>query len=487
MLMWIILSLYIAVIAVLGFMAYQKGVPTTEDYYLEGRSVSTFALAITMFATIASAFFYLGIAGAMAVHGVPFMAVGLWQFFTVLAMFYIGTRIWKLGKAFGYITPADLISHYYEDNKIIRFLVPLVFLMGAFSFMVLQMKGAGLSIEVLTDGQISSHTAMVVFSLIALAYVLAGGIRAVIWTDVFQGVYFGGIVLIIFFLTIFYIVPSAGIDNVWDSIANSKPEHLGFPGGKGAFGWGLLFSLVVVTGISNVGQPAVFQRFFMAKSAKTIRSAALLYAIIIVPLIYLLLYMTFAGIQVVTPPSPDMLFPTLLKEFAPVLAAFFIAGVIAAAMSTVDSLLISLSSMLTIDYAQKLLGFAPTQVQAVRIGRIFIVVVLVISYLLALRSPQMLATLALLQVGFAGCVLVPLVGVMMWKRASTAGAIAALVLGPTAVAVTAFWIKAPLGFNQNFWGPVIALVALVLVSLVTPAVKESHQAQFRQVLGRTSS
>jgi SSS family solute:Na+ symporter len=289
-------------------------------------------------------------------------------------------------------------------------------------------------------------------------------------------------VVVVFLVTMFVVVPEAGLDSVWGGMESAKPKHMGFPGGAGAFGWGLFFSLVVATGLSNVGQPAVFQRFFMARSAKTIRDSAVLYAVIIVPLVFLLVYMTFAGIQTVTPNRPDMLFPTMLSKFAPVLAAFFIAGVIAAAMSTVDSLLISLSSMLAIDYVQKLLGYSPTQAQAVRMGRIFIVLVLVVSYLLALRSPQMLATLALLQVGFAGCVIVPLIGVLKWKRASTAGAIAGLIAGPVAVAVTAFYVKSPLGFNQNFWGPAVGIVAFVLVSLVTPAVNDSHQAQFRQAL-----
>jgi SSS family solute:Na+ symporter len=493
--MWIVLAVYLLIVAGIGYYAYQKSTPSVEDYFLQSRGVGTFALALTLFATIASAFFYLGIGGAMAGHGVPFMAVGLWQFFTVLAMLYIGTRLWKLAKTFNYITPADLLSHYYEDNKIVRAAIPIIFLLGAFPFMILQMRGAGLSLEVLTDGNVKSTTGIILFTVLALAYVLAGGVRAVVWTDVFQGVYFGGLVVIVFLAIIFVIIPAGNIDSVWGGIEQTKAEMLTFPGGRGVFAWGLLLSLVVFTGIANIGQPAVFQRFFMAKSVKTIRQSAVLYGIIIVPLIYLLLYMTLAGIQLVEPPQPDMLFPTLLNQFAPVLAAFFIAGVVAAGMSTVDSLLVSLSSMVTVDYAEKLFGYQPSQQQAVMMGRVFIVIVAVIAFLLALTSTKALVDLALLQVGFASCVMVPLIGPLLWKRASTGGAIAAVIIGPLAVAAFAFdWtetfgfnIKGLLGFNQNLWGPVVAIVVFVVISLITPAVRSEHQAQFRNALRGTGS
>ena len=489
-LMWIVLAVYLLVVAGIAYYAYKKSSPSVEDYFLQSRSVGTFALALTLFATIASAFFYLGIGGAMAGHGVPFMAVGLWQFFTVLAMLYIGTRLWKLAKTFNFITPADLLSHYYEDNKIVRAAIPIIFMLGAFPFMILQMRGAGLSLEVLTGGDLSSTTGIILFTLLALAYVLVGGVRAVVWTDVFQGVYFGGLVVIVFLVIIFVIVPAGNIESVWGGIEQTKKEMLTFPGGKGVFAWGLMLSLVVFTGIGNIGQPAVFQRFFMAKSVKTIRQSAVLYGIIIVPLIYLLLYMTFTGIQLVEPSQPDMLFPTLLNQFTPVLAAFFIAGVVAAGMSTVDSLLVSLSSMVTVDYAQKLFGYQPSQQQAVMLGRIFIVIVSIVAFILALTSTKALLDLALLQVGFASCVMVPLVGPMLWKRASTAGAVAALIIGPLAVAAFAFsWtetfgfdVKGLLGFNQNLWGPVVAIVVFVVVSLISPAVRSDRQAEFRAAL-----
>jgi Na+/proline symporter len=328
------------------------------------------------------------------------------------------------------------------------------------------------------------------FTVLALAYVLVGGVRAVVWTDVFQGIYFGGLVVVVFLAIIFVVIPAGNIESVWGGIEQTKAEMLTFPGGKGVFAWGLMLSLVVFTGIANIGQPAVFQRFFMAKSVKTIRQSAVLYGIIIVPLIYLLLYMTLAGIQLVEPPQADMLFPTLLNQFTPVLAAFFIVGVVAAGMSTVDSLLVSLSSMVTVDYAENLFGYKPSQQQAVMMGRVFIVIVSLVAFFLAMTSTKALVDLALLQVGFASCVMVPLIGPMLWKRASTAGAVAALIIGPLAVAAFAFdWtetfgfsVKGTFGFNQNLWGPVVAIIVFVVVSLLTPSVRADRQEQFRKAL-----
>jgi Na+/proline symporter len=128
-------------------------------------------------------------------------------------------------------------------------------------------------------------------------------------------------------------------------------------------------------------------------------------------------------------------------------------------------------------------------------GRVFIVIVAVIAFLLALTSTKALVDLALLQVGFASCVMVPLIGPLLWKRASTGCAVAAMIIGPLAVAAFAFdWtetfgfnIKGLLGFNQNLWGPVVAIVVFVVISLITPAVRSEHQAQFRNALRGTGS
>jgi Na+/proline symporter len=325
---------------------------------------------------------------------------------------------------------------------------------------------------------------IIIFTGIALFYVLLGGIRAVIWTDVFQGVYFGGFVILVFLVTVFYITPSGNVDSVWSITAEKTPNLLTYPGGKNWVTGTMIIALVVFTGLGNIGQPAVFQRFFMAKSVKTIRTSAVLYGCIIVPLIFLLAYLTFAGLQVVKPDKPDMLMPLMLTTFTPVLAAFFIAGAIAAGMSTVDSLLISLASMITIDYPGKLFGVEMSQKSEVTMGRVFIVILIILAYILSLNTPAALYKFALLQVGFSSCVLVPLIGPMLWSRASAAGAIAALIVGPVSVAVTSFWIKSPLGFNANMWGPTMAIIALVVVSLLTTPVKEEHQAKFKTALGR---
>jgi SSS family solute:Na+ symporter len=484
-LLWIVLISYLTIVWLIGYVTYRRSQTTAEDFYLGSRGFGIIALTLTLAATILSSFFYLGVAGAMVADGLPWLfGLILWQLFTVLGMLYVGTRVWRLGKEFGHITPADLISDYYDNSSVLRLLGPLIFIVAAFPFMILQMKGAGLAMETLTSGTIPANLGILLFTVIALIYVLAGGVRAVVWTDVLQGAYFLGLLVIIGLVTAFVIMPSAGIESTWSASAQERPDFLTFPGAQGAVGWQLLISLAVFTGLTNIGQPAILQRFLMARSVETLRTSALLYLALVVPVSLVIGYITFAALLVVTPEAPDMLFPTLLAEFLPIFSAFFIVGVIAAGMSTVDSLLITLSSMLSIDVVRGFFRVSLSDRVSANLGRIFIVIMTAIAYLLALRTPTALAQLAVLMVAWVGCVLIPLIGPLMWSRGTKVGAIAALVVGSVAVAVTTFYVPSPLGFTANMWGPVLGAITFVVVSLFTKPVSEERQARFRAVLGR---
>lgn len=486
-LFWIVLFSYLAIVWFIGYVTYRRSQATAEDFYLGSRGFGTVALTLTLAATILSSFFYLGVAGAMVADGLPWLfGLLLWQLFTVLGMLYVGTRVWRLGKEFGYITPADLISGYYEGSSALRLLVPLIFIVAAFPYMILQMKGAGLALATLTQGAIPANLGILLFTFIALVYVLAGGVRAVVWTDVVQGSYFLLLLVVIGLVTAFVIIPSAGIESAWSASVQERPDFFTFPGSQGAVGWQLLISLVVFNGFTNVGQPTILQRFLMARSVETLRTSALLYLAIVVPVSLVIGYVTVAALLVVTPESPDMLFPALLAEFLPIFSAFFVVGVIAAGMSTVDSLLLTLSSMLDIDVARGLLRVSMSERASTNLGRIFIVIMTAAAYLLALKTPTALAQLAILMVAWVGCVLVPLIGPLLWSRATEAGAIASLIVGSVTVAVTTFFVPSPLGFNANMWGPVLGTVTLVLVSLFTRPVSREHQARFKAALGHDS-
>src|SRR5699024_7750226 len=105
-----------------------------------------------------------------------------------------------------------------------------------------------------------------------------------------------------------------------------------------------------------------------------------------------------------------------------------------------------LSSMVHLDVAEAVIKRRQASDRTVALGRIFVVIMGGGAYLLSLRTPAGLAELAILMIGWVGCVLVVIVAPMMWSRPTKEGAIAALTLGPTAVAVTTFAYPSPLGF-----------------------------------------
>ena len=89
-----------------------------EDFLLAGRRTGFVVLYLTVVATFHSAFAFLGSGGFFYTHGIGFWAAGAWTVLVGAITYVIGTRIWALGKTFGYITPADMLADFYESEAV---------------------------------------------------------------------------------------------------------------------------------------------------------------------------------------------------------------------------------------------------------------------------------------------------------------------------------------------------------------------------------
>ena len=212
--------------------------------------------------------------------------------------------------------------------------------------------------------------------------------------------------------------------------------------------------------------PQLFQRFLAARNPRTLKATVVLYPLITTALFFLTVSIGVLGRYVLPGLSAresESIYPLLLARFAgPVLSTLLLTGGLAALMSTLDSQLLTLSSMLTLDLGGRKLRSVPAQKLAVAL-------IGALGFLLALRPPQTILDF-INRSSFTGlAVLAPVVvGGLYWKRATAAGALAAIASGEAWVVLSFLGIVKTPGVLPVV--PALALTAAVfaLVSLLAP-------------------
>ncbi len=179
---------YLLFTLVLGYFANRALTVDLEDFLLYGRKAGFVLLYLTVVASFHSAFAFLGSGGFFFRHGIGFWDAGAWTVLVGAITYVLGSRIWALGKRFGYMTPADLVADFYESEAV-RVVVALVSVGFTILYIQVQAQGLRYIISVASGGRISFKFGTLILLLVAAGYLMAGGLRAVYWTDVLQGVW----------------------------------------------------------------------------------------------------------------------------------------------------------------------------------------------------------------------------------------------------------------------------------------------------------
>lgn len=428
---YLILILYIS-ITFLGSLVGAKQTNTTpEGYFLANRNVTTLTLFFTILATNFSAFYFLGFAGAGYRIGYAYyvmMAFG--TAFACLSFFMIGTKVWQLGKQEGLITPAELIV-FKSKSRSLGILYAMVMTVFTFPYLALQIVGAGYIMETLTGGDIPYFLGATILTIFTIIYVFIGGMSSVAKTDLKQGL----LAFILMFLAVVYITYDlGGLELAHQKVKAIQPE-LFERGGKGQFftpqKW---FSLLIFWLFCIPMFPQIFMRFYMAKDLKHLKQSAFLYAL--VPLFVSILPVAIGVLGHLSFPdlagkAADQILPMMLVEHTSEwFSALVMTGALAAFMSTLDSQLLALSTMVTRDFYVPFAKTPPSFQQQVKIGRIGVIVFAAIGLCIAWQPFDTIFDMG--KLAFSGLsVLFPVTFALLhWKGGvKTPFAIGAILLG----------------------------------------------------------
>ena len=485
-----LIFIYLIATIVIGILANRKGTANMEDFFLYGRQAGFIVLYLTVVATFHSAFAFLGSGGFFFTHGIGFWMAGTWTVLVGGITFTLGTRIWALGKRFGYITPADMIADFYESESV-RVIVALVSVVFTLIYIQVQATGLGYILSVATGDRIPFGWASLILLVVAAGYLMVGGLRAVYWTDVIQGIWmyiavWAGSLVLTYKLF-------GGPVQLWRRLAAERPDLLSLPGPEGFFSPGMWVGMTIALSFGIIFQPHMMIRYFSAASSRTIK---ILGATTPIYLMTLFIPVAFVGLggALILPDlaQPDRIFPELLFRYAPPwLTGLILAGATAAAMSTLDSILHANMTVLTRDVYQRYIARDRSQKHYLAFGRWVVVALLGVGWLLTQYNLDFLVTLVLLS-GAGALQLMPAVLAVCYParwRTTAAGVVSGISAGLVTLFLTRVVFYQPLGMHEALWSLLVNFAVMLTVSAFTrppsvETVERIHGEIERFVYGR---
>ena len=460
-----LIFLYLLATVVIGVVANRRLTVNMEDFLLYGRQAGVIVLYLTVVATFHSAFAFLGSGGFFYTHGIGFWMAGTWTILVGVITYTLGTRIWALGKRFGYITPADMLADFYESDAV-RVLTAAVSVVFTILYIQVQSQGLGYILSVASGGRVSFEVGTLILLIVAAAYLIAGGLRAVYWTDVIQGVWMYVAVWVGSLVLVYKLF--GGPVELWQRLATERPDLLTLPGPEGLFTPGVWFGMTIALSFGIVFQPHMMIRFYTAASARTLKWLGATTPIYLMTL-YIPAAMVGLGGALVLPDLEiaDRVFPELLFQYAPAwLTGLILAGATAAAMSTLDSILHSNMTVLTRDIYQRFVAPERSQAHYVLFGRGVVLVLLAVGYVLSVSTFDFLVTLITLSGAGALQLMPAILGVCYPGRRVTTrnGVIAGIIAGLLVLYVTRVVIYQPLGIHEAVWSLGVNFVVTIIVS-----------------------
>jgi SSS family solute:Na+ symporter len=463
-----LIFVYLLFTIVIGVVANKRLTVDMEDFLLYGRKAGFVVLYLTVVATYHSAFAFLGSGGYFYTHGIGFWAAGTWTVLVGAITYVLGSRIWALGKAFRYITPADMLADFYESEAV-RVMVAVISVVFTILYIQVQAQGLGYILSVASGDRIPFELGTLILLVVAAGYLVAGGLRAVYWTDVIQGIWMYLAVWIGALYLAFKLF--GGPLELWKRVAIERPDLLTLPGPEGFFTPGMWLGMGIALSFGIVFQPHMMIRYYSAVDAKTIKWLGATTPIYLMTL-YVPAALVGLGGALVLPDLaiPDQIFPELLFQFAPAwLTGLILAGATAAAMSTLDSILHSNMTVLTRDVYQRYVAVGRSQAHYIWVGRVIIILLLAVAYVLSIRTFGFLVTLVTLSGSGALQLMPAIVGVCFPGRRlfTKAGVLWGMGVGLTVLYWTLVPSPHPLGLHGAVWSILANFLVTIVVSRVT--------------------
>lgn len=423
---------YLALMVVLGVLARTKTQgESLSDFYLAGRSLGPLVLLLTLYATQYSGNTVVGYPAEASRLGYAWiMSVSFMMAIIVVYLLY-APRLQRLASKKGFVTPGDWVDYRFGSRPL-SFLTNTLLVVSIGNYLLAQLMAMGHVVAGISGNVVPYWVGVLVLVTVIIIYETLGGLRAVAWTDVAQG----AMLLIGLFGLIYAVAPGP---THWQALTDwlnaNAPDKTAVPGGDVSRRW---FSSIVLIGFSGAVYPQAVQRIYAARNVRALKRS--LQCMIFMPLVTMpiVVLVGLVGLQRFSSldgVAADQIMPMLLREWAQAstwtyaMAVLVVTGILAAIMSTADSVLLSLSSILSKDFLGKTLLAGAPEEQLTRVGKRISWVVMGVLTLVAFEPRITLWGLTELKMEILVQVSPVFVLAAIWDRLQARAALIGMIVG----------------------------------------------------------
>ncbi|TWD97470.1 sodium/pantothenate symporter [Neobacillus bataviensis] len=436
-----------------------------EGYFLGERQMGGFILAMTMVATYGSASSFIGGPGIAYTQGLGWVLLAMSQLVTgYFTLMVLGKKFAIVARQYKAITLIDFLKERYKSKTVV-ILSAASIIIFLFSSMTAQWIGGARLVESLTGMPYS--TALLIFAFSVLVFVIVGGFRAVALTDTVQGVVMFAGTLILLIATI---KAGGGVSNIISDLAAENPNLISPFGAQHNLTPAYVSSFWILVGVGVVGLPQITVRAMSYKNSKAMHNAIIIGTVVVG---FIMLGMHLIGVFA-RPVLPgikigDTVMPLLsMKVLPPFVAGIVLAAPMAAIMSTVDALLILVSSALVKDIY---LNYIKPDAEDKQIKKVSFSVTAIIGFIviiLALSPPDLIVWLNLFSFGGLESVFIwPVILGLYWSKGNKNGAIASMIIGMGSYILLDRFYPNAFGLHTVVMPIVLSLLGFIIVSLVS--------------------
>jgi len=481
--------LYLMLMLAIGIVAYRR-TQDLSDYVLGGRNLGPIPSALSAGASDMSGWLLMGLPGyAMAAgYGSFWLAggllVGTWLNWLLVAQ---RLRVYSQRADDALTLPAFFEKRFEDSSHSLR-VISAVFVLVFFLFYTSSGLVAGGKLFETVFG-FDYTIAVLVGAAAVISYTLFGGFLAVSWTDVVQGLLMVGALILVPLIAMGEI---GGLSGTLAAVEAKNPELLNMFTDAEGKSITLIGTLSLVGwGLGYFGQPHILARFKGIKSKDAVPAArriAVTWSAISMAGACLIGLAAIGYLPDGLGDNETVFMVMVDALFHPVIAGVLLAAILAAVMSTADSQLLVSSSALAEDFYKALFNKDATQEQLVLVGRIAVVVIALIATVLAMdKDSKVLDLVSYAWAGFGAAFGPALIMSLYWKHMTKAGALAGIITGGVTVVV---WKQLSGGVFELYEiipGIILAFIAIIVVSKVTPAPSASIQQRFDDVEAEVKS
>lgn len=439
---------------VISFSAKRKTGPGIAEYFIANRTIGGFVAAMTYSATTYSAFMMVGLVGMTYSFGVSTMGFELsYLMGTILLLVLFAPYFWSISKKYDCITPPELLSKAYQ-SPLLGGIATIYSMLMLIPYMSVQFTGIGYLLETLTG--IPYQIGVFVTLIIILFFTLWAGMRSVAWTDTLQSL----IMLISSIFLLYYVMNHffGGFGQYFQVIQNEHSDLLA----ANKMPYQRFIGLTIPWLFFALTNPQVAQRMFISRDKKSLRvmitgfaAFGLMYTLIVVNL-GLAARHIFPEVI-----NTDRITPLILEKIPVILALAVFLGIVAASVSTLNSIILTLSSMCTVDVYGRL--FKVEEEKKLLFGKIMVPVIALSAFFFSLGQFGIIVELSVMS--SAGLLsLAPSYFGIFWKKGDRIASISSIVMGGLATIIMYFTGYFPLGIWPGVWCLILSTAIFIVVS-----------------------